>query len=57
MDERTKRGAKEALKRKEDEARAKAEEKQLIARERPQHDVPRTKSSGHRKKTADKWNQ
>jgi len=33
-------------------------ERELIAHERPQ-DVPdpRTKSSGHGKKTADKWNQ
>jgi hypothetical protein len=49
--------AREALE-KEQRARAEAERHQEEGADRPQ-DVPdpRTKSSGHRKKTADKWNQ
>ena len=48
----------EAVQRKEEAARAQAEEDSLDSRERPQGAVdPREKSSGHRKKTADKWNQ
>ena len=49
----------EALEEKEEEeARAKAEENQLDSPERPQEEKSvRAKSSGHRKKTADKWNQ
>jgi hypothetical protein len=48
----------EAVERKKDEARARAEEESLIARERPQDESDvRAKSSGHKKKTADKWNQ
>jgi hypothetical protein len=48
----------EAVDRKAQEARARAEEESLEAAERPpeQMDV-RAKSSGHKKKTADKWNQ
>jgi hypothetical protein len=48
----------EAVERKADEARARAEEESLESRERPADasDV-RAKSSGHKKKTADKWNQ
>ena len=44
--------------RKSEEARARAEEESLESRERPvdESDV-RAKSSGHKKKTADKWNQ
>ena len=42
----------------EEEARARAEENQLDSPERPQEEKSvRAKSSGHRKKTADKWNQ
>jgi hypothetical protein len=40
------------------EARALAHERQLFAHERPPDEVsPRAKSTGHGKKTADKWNQ
>ena len=48
----------EAVDRKADAARARAEEDSLDATERPP-DVasPRAKNSGHKKKTADKWNQ
>ena len=48
----------ESVDRQAEEARAKAEEDSLAGRERPQDagDV-RAKSSGHKKKTADKWNQ
>jgi hypothetical protein len=50
--------AREALEEKEQDARAEAERKRLEGHDRAQ-DVPdpRTKSSGHKKKTADKWNQ
>ena len=48
----------EEAREKAEEARAKAENEQLIAHEREQGDIdPRTKSSGHGQKTADKWNQ
>jgi hypothetical protein len=48
----------EALEQKQEEARARAEEDKLAAREREADDLdPRAKSSGHKKKTADKWNQ
>jgi hypothetical protein len=48
----------EALDRKDEQARARAEEDSLAARERPQDEMSiRAKSSGHGKKTADKWNQ
>jgi hypothetical protein len=44
--------------RKAEEARAHAEEESRDSAERPAEAIdPRTKSSGHRKKTADKWNQ
>jgi hypothetical protein len=48
----------EALDEKDEEARARAEEQSLEAADRPP-DVGdlRAKSSGHKKKTADKWNQ
>jgi hypothetical protein len=50
--------AREALEEKKEEAQARAEEDQLIADERPPDDPdPRVKSRGHKKKTADKWNQ
>jgi hypothetical protein len=50
--------ARQILEEKKQEARARAEEAQLTARERPPDDFdPRAKSSAHRKKTADKWNQ
>jgi hypothetical protein len=40
------------------EARAIANERQLLAHERPPDELnPRAKSTGHGKKTADKWNQ
>jgi hypothetical protein len=48
----------EAVDRKAEEARARAEEHSLIAPDRPQDETNvRPKSSGHEKKTADKWNQ
>jgi hypothetical protein len=48
----------EAAERNAEEARARAEEESLESRERPvnESDV-RAKSSGHKKKPADKWNQ
>jgi hypothetical protein len=50
--------AREALDEKQEEARAKAEEDQLASDAREADDLdPRAKSSGHKKKTADKWNQ
>jgi hypothetical protein len=50
--------AREALDEKKEEARARAEADQLAAQDRQQDDAdPRAKSSGHKKKTADKWNQ
>jgi hypothetical protein len=47
-----------ALDQKAQEARARAKEEALAAADRPQEEQSvRAKSSGHRKKTADKWNQ
>ena len=47
-----------AVERKEKAAKAEAEEQSLDSSERPQEAIdPREKSSGHKKKTADKWNQ
>jgi hypothetical protein len=60
MDERQKQAQRlrESLDRKAEEARARAEEHSLEARERPVDEADvRAKSSGHKKKTADKWNQ
>jgi hypothetical protein len=48
----------QVLEEKQEEARAKAEERQVRAHHRPQDEPdPRTKSSRHKKVTADKWNQ
>jgi hypothetical protein len=48
----------ESVDRKAEEARVKAEQDSLAGTDRPQEESDvRTKSSGHRKKTADKWNQ
>jgi hypothetical protein len=48
----------EAVDRKDEEARVRSEEQSIEAADRPPDvDDPRTKSSGHGKKTADKWNQ
>jgi hypothetical protein len=48
----------EAVERKDEEARARAEQQSLDSPERPQEAIDRReKSSGHKKKTADKWNQ
>jgi hypothetical protein len=48
----------EAVDRKAEAARAQAEEESLTGADRPQDETDvRTKSSGHKKKTADKWNQ
>jgi hypothetical protein len=48
----------QALDEKAQEARAKAKEHSLEAAERPPDEMSvRAKSTGHKKKTADKWNQ
>jgi hypothetical protein len=48
----------EVLEEKQQESRARAEERQVRGPHRPQDEPdPRTKSSRHRKVTADKWNQ
>jgi hypothetical protein len=48
----------EAADRKAEEARARSEEESLAGQDRnPEQLSPRAKSTGHRKKTADKWNQ
>ena len=48
----------EVLEEKQEEAKARAEERQVRGPQRPQDEPdPRTKSSRHRKVTADKWNQ
>jgi hypothetical protein len=48
----------ETVERKSEEARARAEQESLASHERPQDELSvRAKSSGHKKKTADKWNQ
>jgi hypothetical protein len=60
MDERDKQAERlrEAAERQAEEARAQAEEESLESRERPVDEADvRAKSSGHKKKTADKWNQ
>ena len=48
----------DAVDRKAEEARARSEQQSMDAADRTQ-DVadPRAKSTGHKKKTADKWNQ
>ena len=58
MEERERQRAEEALRRKAEEAKAKAEQEKLVSPEKPQDEYSvRAKSSGHGKKTADKWNQ
>jgi hypothetical protein len=48
----------EAVDRKSEEARVRAEEQSLEGADRPQDELSiRAKSTGHKKKTADKWNQ
>jgi hypothetical protein len=48
----------EAVDRKSEEVRARAEESSLQRPDRPQDELSvRAKGSGHKKKTADKWNQ
>jgi hypothetical protein len=48
----------EAIDEKREEARTKAEEDQLAEADRPPDEMSvRAKSTGHKKKTADKWNQ
>jgi hypothetical protein len=48
----------EAVDRKSEEARVHAEEQSIVADDRnPEQMSVRAKSSGHKKKTADKWNQ
>jgi hypothetical protein len=60
MDEREKQAERmrEAVDRKAEESRARAEEESVESPERPMDESNvRAKSSGHKKKTADKWNQ
>jgi hypothetical protein len=58
MSERDRARMEDAVERKRQEARAKAQKDQLDSAERPQGERSvRAKSTGHRKKTADKWNQ
>jgi hypothetical protein len=48
----------DAVDRKAEEARARAEEDSLVATDRQQEQLSvRAKNTGHKKKTADKWNQ
>lgn len=48
----------EAARAQAEETRVQAEEASLAGADRPQDELDaRTKSSGHKKKTADKWNQ
>jgi hypothetical protein len=48
----------DAVQRKAQEARARAEEESLAGSDRPQDEQSvRAKNAGHKKKTADKWNQ
>ena len=48
----------EAVDRKSEEARARAEEESLVGTDRQQDQLSvRAKNTGHKKKTADKWNQ
>jgi hypothetical protein len=48
----------DAVDRKSEEARAEAEQHSLVAADRPQDEMSvRAKNTGHKKKTADKWNQ
>jgi hypothetical protein len=50
--------AREVLEEKNEEAKARAQREQLDSNERPPDEPdPRTKSTGHGQKTADKWNQ
>jgi hypothetical protein len=47
-----------AVDRKREESRVQAEQESLVADDRPPEELStRAKSSGHKKKTADKWNQ
>jgi hypothetical protein len=58
MSERERARLEDAVERKREEARAKAEQAQLDRPERPQEAKSvRAKATRHRKKTADKWNQ
>jgi hypothetical protein len=58
MSERERARMEEAVERKREEAQVKAEQNQLDSAARPQGEKSvRAKNSGHRKKTADKWNQ
>jgi hypothetical protein len=50
--------AREVLEEKQEESKARAQREQLDSHERPPDEPdPRTKSTGHGQKTADKWNQ
>ena len=48
----------QAVERRDEEARVRSEEESLAEADRPPETLSvRAKSSGHRKRTADKWNQ
>jgi hypothetical protein len=56
--ERQQERVREVLEQKREEASAKAKEDQLAEADRPPDETDvRAKSTGHKKKTADKWNQ
>jgi hypothetical protein len=58
MDDKQKDRLRETLDEKKEEASARAHERQLLADEQPPDTLStRAKSTGHGKKTADKWNQ
>jgi hypothetical protein len=58
MSEDQQRQMRDEIERKKQESRARSEENQLDAHERPPDEKsPRAKSSRHGKVTADKWNQ
>jgi hypothetical protein len=58
MDDKKKDRVREVIEEKKEKASAEAHERQLLAHEQPPDTLdPRAKSTGHGKKTADKWNQ
>lgn len=57
MTERDRERRENALRRKQEEAKVRSEEQDARRREQDDELSARVKSSGHGKKTADKWNQ
>jgi hypothetical protein len=58
MDDKQKARLREVIEEKKEQVSAQAHERQLLANDQPPDTLdPRAKSSGHGKKTADKWNQ